>query len=280
MKYTKHLLLGGIFATFLGIFLYKQNNDIEVSTHEFYHEKIPKGFDNYKILQISDLHSKNFGRHNKKLLDIIDALSPNIIVVTGDIYYSYKDKIKHSLALLKKLAKKYPVYFVTGNHEQRDKNWKMHKLNLKTYGVNIIDEKTVRLKFNSAQIQLAGLKDPSFYHYQHRYKIFPKKIKTLYVKLDKNLFNVLLSHRPDKMEHYAQSGFDLVLSGHAHGGQIRLFNKGLIAPSEGFFPKFTSGLYKQNQTSMIVSRGLGRTIFFTRLFNKPELILVKLKNCK
>ena len=127
-------------------------------------------------------------------------------------------------------------------------------------------------------IQICGLKDPSFYEKKTRHTVFEQKLRHITNKLDKTKLGILLSHRPEKMDIYAKYNMDLVFSGHAHGGQVRIFNQGLLSPSQGFFPKYTSGRYDKGSTTMILSRGLGRTIFTTRLFNKPDIVVLSLKS--
>lgn len=323
MKRYKKIIAGVAALVLSGYFLYKQNNDLEISTYEFCDNKIPEAFDGFKILQISDLHSKSFGKDNRDLISAVNSQDPDIIVVTGDIYYSYKDRIEESIRVLRKLARDYPVYFVSGNHEQRDHNFKIHMSWLKTYGIKIIDndfeeietctdnqdvqfEKSENVKeFENAKkdknaqnysdtemikdsekrdnkktekIAICGLKDPSFYRKPLRYVIFEQKAKSLRKKIPKDMFTILLSHRQHLIDIYADAGYDLIFSGHAHGGQMRFFGIGLIAPNEGFFPYYTGGVYKQKKATLVVSRGLGRTVFFTRLFNKPEIVVVSLRN--
>ena len=95
--------------------------------------------------------------------------------------------------------------------------------------------------------------------------------------MDEKKFAILLSHRPDKIDIYAKANVDLVFTGHAHGGQIRLFGNGILSPAEGFFPKYTSGMHVKENTTVVISRGLGRTIFTFRLFNRPEVVVTSLK---
>lgn len=258
--------------------LYRENNKLSKTYINYGSKKIPKSFDNFKIVQISDLHDKLFGKNQKSIIRKINQENPDIIVITGDIYYSYKQKIKNSLLFLKEISKLYPVYFVSGNHEQRDKNWDIHSKIIKSYGVKIIDNKIEKITKLGDYIQICGLKDPSFYKKKTRYIVFEQKLKSIINKIDKNKLAILLSHRPEKMDIYVKYDVDLVFSGHAHGGQIRIFNQGLLSPSEGFFPKYTGGRYDEDKTTMILSRGLGRTIFTTRLFNKPDIVVATLKS--
>ena len=126
-------------------------------------------------------------------------------------------------------------------------------------------------------IYIYGLKDPAFYHKSLRYSIFEEELDKMKKSMDYEKFGILLSHRPDKIDIYSRNKVDLVFSGHAHGGQIRLFGNGILSPAEGFFPKYTSGMHVKENTTVIISRGLGRTIFTFRLFNRPEVVITSLK---
>lgn len=278
MKKHKNLILGLsalVFSVF-GRFLYLENNALTKTKLKYVSKKIPKSFEKFKILQISDLHNKLFGKNQEKLIRNIIEENPDIIVVTGDIYFSYNKKITNSMLFLRQISQIYPVYFVTGNHEQRDKKWDKHRKVIESFGVKILDNKIERIYKDKDFIQLYGLKDPSFYFKTIRYKVFEEKLKKLQSKLDDSKLGILLSHRPERFNIYEQNGVDLVFCGHAHGGQIRLGNIGIISPGEGFFPKYTAGKYEKGKTTMILSRGLGRTIFPTRLFNRPDIVIVSL----
>lgn len=269
------LSLAVIIAIF--IIIYFENNSLKKSNYVYKSRKIPKSFDGFKIIQISDLHDKTFGRDNKRLIRIIDDEKPNIIIVTGDIYYYYNGKIENSLNFLENISKKHKVYFVTGNHEYKDKNWDNHKKVIEDYGVKIIDNMVDNIRNNDEEIYIYGLKDPAFYHKSVRYTIFEDELKKMKESMDDKKFGILLSHRPDKINIYSRNKVDLVFTGHAHGGQIRFLDRGILSPAEGFFPKYTSGMHVKDSTTMIISRGLGRTIFTFRLFNRPEVVITRLK---
>ena len=265
-----------IIITFM-ILLYIENNSLEKSNYFYDLKKIPLSFEGFKILQISDLHNKTFGKDNKKLIKLIDDENPDVVVVTGDIYYSYTEKIENSLKFLEDISKKYTVYFVSGNHEYRDKDWEIHKKIIENFGVRILDNKVDIIRKNDEEIYIYGLKDPAFYHKSVRMDIFEDELKSLKNTMDELKFGILLSHRPDKIDIYARNNVDLAFTGHAHGGQIRILGKGILSPAEGFFPKYTAGIHKKGNTTVIISRGLGRTIFTSRLFNKPEVVITRLK---
>ncbi|EFM38664.1 Ser/Thr phosphatase family protein [[Eubacterium] yurii subsp. margaretiae ATCC 43715] len=259
------------------VIIYFENNSLEKTNYIYKSKKIPKVFDGFKIIQISDLHDKTFGRDNSRLIRLIDDEKPDIIVVTGDIYYYYNEKIENSLKFLENISKKHRIYFVTGNHEYKDKDWENHKRIIENYGVKIIDNMVDNIRNHDEEIYIYGLKDPAFYHKSVRYTIFEEELKKMKESMDEKKFGILLSHRPDKIDIYSRNKVDLVFTGHAHGGQIRFFDNGILSPAEGFFPKYTSGMHVKENTTVVISRGLGRTIFTFRLFNRPEVVITSLK---
>ena len=211
-------------------------------------------------------------------LEQIKEEQPDIIVITGDIYYSYRKKIENSLKFLEEISKMYKVYMVTGNHEYRDNNWKEHSRKIKSYGVKIIDNKVDKIYIEDEFIQIYGLKDPSFYEHKVRYAIFEEKLKRLKDDIDEKNLAILLSHRPERFSMYARNNVDLVFTGHAHGGQWQIpFVGGIFSPSQGFFPKYIHGVYEKENTKLVVSQGLGNSSFPIRINNQIELVLVTLK---
>ena len=249
-------------------FCYWQNNSLVVTNIEYANKKIPQAFNNFKILQISDLHNKEFGDNQSYLVQHTKEISPDIIVITGDLIDGSRTNIDIAIEYVKQAKDIAPTYFVAGNHEEYSKVYNELKKRLEELGVIILDDKRQVIKKHGEKITLLGLKDGTS---------FANEIKSLKNKDDK--FTILLSHRPEYFNDYSKDNIDLVFSGHAHGGQFRIpFIGGLYAPGQGLFPKYTSGIYEKNNTSMVVSRGLGNSGFPLRLFNRPELVVVTLKN--
>ena len=277
MTFLMKLILLLMLLIAIILIIYCENNFLEKTRYIYKSKKIPKSFDGFKIIQISDLHDKTFGRDNKNLIRIIDDENPDIIVVTGDIYYYYNGKIENSLNFLQNISKTHKVYLVTGNHEYKDKNWETHRKIIEGFGIKIIDNMVDIIRNDYEDIYIYGLKDPAFYHKSLRYSIFEEELDKMKKSMNDEKFGILLSHRPDKIDIYSRNKVDLVFSGHAHGGQIRLFGNGILSPAEGFFPKYTSGMHVKENTTVVISRGLGRTIFTFRLFNRPEVVITSLK---
>ncbi len=269
-----------IAIVFLSSFVLWQNNDIEITEHIYVSSKLPEGFDGYKIVQISDLHNKNYyGRLSKK----IERIKPDIVVITGDLIDRRNAKIDTALQLVEQISNIAPVYYVSGNHEQLSGKYDILKGKLGKPNVKIIDNSYVVLERNESRIGLMGLADPTIQQKESTYLLadssyyVENNLNRLFENADTN-FNILLSHRPEYFHIYAKVGIDLVFSGHAHGGQIRIpFIGGLVAPNQGFFPKYTDGIHRAGSTSMVVSRGLGNSVLPPRIFNRPELVTVILR---
>ena len=261
------------------LFFYWQNNDIVITKSVYSALGVPKAFDGFKILQVSDLHNKEFGKNQSELMKFTKQLQPDIIVVTGDLIDSHRTNIAVSMEYISQAVKLAPVYFVTGNHEKRSEQYPELEKQLRKAGVNLLDDRAVLLEKNQEAIALVGMGDPYFLPREYGGDaIIDDNLNTISGEVSAG-FKILLSHRPELIDAYAKHGFDLVFSGHAHGGQFRLPGiGGVIAPDQGLFPKYTSGVIKKEQTSMYVSRGLGNSVIPVRIFNRPELVLVTLRH--
>lgn len=236
-------------------------------------ERIPDGFSGYRIAQISDLHNTEFGKDNEKLLGLIEDAEPDIIVVTGDVIDARRTDVDVAVTFLEGAVNIAPCYYVTGNHEERMPvdtavlTEKMEKI-----GVTVLDNEAVKLSCGSDEITLIGLPD---------YSYDDSALTDNLSRLVSDGYDVTLSHRPDHIYDYSCCKADLVLCGHVHGGQARLpFIGGLFGPGQGFFPEYSEGLYTVDDTSMIVSRGLGNSIFPFRINNRPEVVLVILERAE
>lgn len=259
------ILLSTIICLF--IFFTWQNNSITINNISFKSDDIPKRFNGYKILQISDLHNKEFGTKQSKILSKIEKINPDIIVVTGDLIDSNHTNIDVAMDLINGAIDIAPIFYVSGNHEAWSDSYNNLKNQLKNSGVVVLDNKKTQVFNNNDSIDIIGLSDSS---------CNDSDLLSSLTENSKN-FKILLAHRPELFHIYSNSNVDLVFSGHAHGGQVRLpFIGGLVAPDQGFFPKLTEGVHKDNNTSMVISRGLGNSIIPIRIFNRPELIVVTL----
>lgn len=261
------------------LWLYWGNYAIEITKFNVESQKIPDAFNGFTIVQISDLHNAKFGENQNKLLSKINIAKPDLIAVTGDLIDSNRTGLEMAMEFINQAVEIAPVYYVTGNHEASTEEYTELEEKLKLAGVIILNDQTITLESGSSEIQLIGLADPHFSVkenslYDGNTEI-DAKLKRL---LEKNKgYKILLSHRPELMDIYVQNSVDLVLAGHAHGGQFRIpFIGGLIAPNQGLFPQYSEGIYEKEQTRMIVSRGLGNSIIPIRINNRPELVVITL----
>ena len=254
------------------------NTALELNTYTIESEKLPKSFDGYKIAHVSDLHNNEMGKNNENLLAMLKDSAPDIIAITGDIVDSRNTDIEIALQFANEAEKIAPCYYITGNHEARVSEYESLKKGLIEIGVTVLEDKSISLEKSGEDITLMGVDDPSFitdYLFGDDEEVMQDKLSEL---KSENSYTILLSHRPELFKIYVENDIDLVLSGHAHGGQFRLpFVEGLYAPNQGLFPEYYSGLYTEENTNMIVSRGIGNSLFPFRFNNRPEVILVKLK---
>lgn len=269
------LLLSSVLFVVLG------NTSVHVSNFTVKSEDLPAAFDGFRIVQVSDFHNEEFGKDNKSLLDKIRNANPDIIAFTGDTLDSYEVNYEIALDFVSEAQKIAPCYFVMGNHEGRLSGYDGFKKQIESLGVVVLDGTSCTIERVGEKITLYGLHDPeSLKGERYGYGEMGILEKLLY-ELDykDDGYGILLSHRPECFEYYVDYKFDLVLSGHAHGGQIRLPIIGAIyAPGQGFFPKYTSGMHTEDETTMIVSRGLGNSSIPFRFNNTPELVVITLKN--
>jgi uncharacterized protein len=264
-------------------FFYFENNSIETTEYNYSSKKIPKSFNGYKIVQLSDLHSKSFGDNQNVLINKVEKAKPDLIVFTGDLVDSKRYNERNSLLLMEKLVKIAPVYYVTGNHEWWSGRFNSLEVKIKNTGVHVMRNTVAELKNGNSRIHLLGIDDPAKIKDSYtEQSITEEALRNISKKAeDDGNINILLSHRPELISLYSKFKIDLVFSGHAHGGQFRIpFVGGLIAPDQGLFPKYTSGKYMKENTTMIVNRGLGNSIIPIRVFNRPEIVVVTLKKTK
>lgn len=235
-------------------------------------KNVPEEFDGYKIVHISDLHNTEFGINQKNLIKKINSESPDLIVITGDFIDSRNTDIDKAVELITGLKNQIPIYYVTGNHESRVAEYKKLESELIKNGVNILRNKNDKIEINGSYINIIGIDDPSFGEGEN-------DLTGMISELKSESYDILLSHRPELFDIYCQSGVNLSLCGHAHGGQVIIpFIGGLVAPNQGIFPEYTEGIYEKGNSKMIVSRGLGNSIIPMRINNPPELVVITLEN--
>lgn len=274
-------LAAAAFLALIGVFLYYQNNKIDITDYDINADSIK---DEIKIIHLSDLHSKPF----HKVMDIVQAKKPDLILITGD-YINDRCKNKEKMiAFGKALVNIAPVYYITGNHERRLEQFEGLMEELKAIGFHVLLNEFACTTVKNSTINILGLDEnqADFDDYKARKNgTFKYKDMSPYFRQLKNAngFKIVLSHFPENFEmvkenNYAQYDFDLQFSGHAHGGQFILpFIGPVFSPGQGIHPKYARGSFG-TRPKLIVSRGLGNAEFPFRLFNHPEIIIVQLKN--
>ncbi len=267
----RNLFLAFIFLGLTVFFFWYQNNRLSISVYQV-GEAEHQGAPSFTIVQLSDLHNKSFGQENQGLLQKIDEINPDMVVLTGDLIDSHRSGQNNALLLVRALAAKRPVYYVSGNHERWSGFYPALEAELRQAGVQILnDTSTIINNSKGQQLALLGLADPDFSNTEQ----WQKKLNDLAAQA-KSYFSVLLSHRPERFADYVASGVNLTLTGHAHGGQWRLpYVGGLAAPNQGLFPEYDAGMYQEANSQVIVSRGLGNSIVPLRLFNLPEIVVLQ-----
>ncbi len=270
-KKQKRWLLRVILLIVVLVFCLVQNNYLTVTYYTYENALIPECFEGYRIVQISDLHNAVFGAENKHLIGKVAEQKPDMIVLTGDLVDSGHTNPDVAIAFAKRCVAMAPTYYVTGNHE----NWleasekEFLLAELANVGVCCLNDEFVQITKEEGAFTLIGLKDES---------LRGGTLHKVMEGTDVGQLRILLAHEPQYLEHYAENGVDFVFSGHAHGGQIRLpFVGGVVAPDQGFFPRYTEGMHVMGDTTMIISRGLGNSIIPLRMFNLPEIVCVELK---
>lgn len=273
----KHILIATI-TIIIVLALLAFDVRLKIVQYTITSEKIKKPM---RIALVTDLHSCKYGASQKTLIDAVDREKPDMILLGGDIF---DDEIPddNTKIFLSAIAKKYPCYYVTGNHEY----WSM-RVNemldwLRAHGIEDIGGKTIQTNINGNEICLSGLNDPDEARYTGEGDGMKAELGRAMNERDDTAFTMLLTHRPSFVDLYKDAGFDLVLAGHAHGGQWRIPGvlNGVFTPDEGFFPKYAGGFYHfDNGGEMIVSRGLAReSTRVPRIFNRPELVIINLSH--
>ncbi len=266
-----------LFLIFIPFYLYYENNFLQVSYYKVFDENVPKDFDGYKIIQISDFHNTASKRLREDLIESIQKEKPDMIAITGDLIDANKTNIQLSVDFVKKITDITGVYFVTGNHEASIKNYDVLKGNLEELGVKVLENTYDTVSKGASYINIAGINDPSFANEPSVSNEIIVKTEINNTKYNEDFYTVLLSHRPELYDVYVERKVNLVLTGHAHGGQIRIpIIGGVVAPNQGFFPRFTDGILKEGDTAMVISRGIGNSILPFRINNRPEMVIVEL----
>lgn len=252
-------------------------NKLEVTYYDVHSDKVDSPI---KIALVTDLHSCDYGKNAKELVSAIDDANPDLILLGGDIVDDGLSR-DHAIDFFEAIEGRYPTFYVSGNHEYWSHDIDNIKSLIESYGIIILEGESVELEINSQTILLSGIDDPNIADYKEGHDLFRNQL-TAVKNNPNNLYHIFLTHRPywttlSMEDYYDDPVFDLVLTGHAHGGQWQLppFNKGIFSPEQGLLPEYTGGLYEFSHVEMILSRGLAResTKVF-RFYNRPELPII------
>ena len=234
---------------------------------------LPAEFDGLRIVQLSDLHNREFGKNNQRLYAAVKQAAPDLIFLTGDLVDEYAEApIPYAKAVGKALSAIAPTYYVTGNHEWWSGEAERICDHMEALGVHVLRGDAMTMELNGEKITFCGIDDPDSGESGQQLSQLEKCDKG-------DTFTILLAHRPEEITSYLDGAYDLILSGHAHGGQWRIpgILNGLYAPNQGLFPSYAGGQYFFDGTVFLVSRGLAReSTRIPRIFNRPEVVVADL----
>ncbi len=268
-KRRRNIIILFIVLALFAALLADSNLSMTVSEYEFSSAALPRSFEGFTVVQISDLHGKSFGKDNSRLLEAVEAARPDIIAVTGDLVDRFFENTANIEPLLEALTDIAPVYYVSGNHE-----WGSGLIDelaeiFDRCGVTYLSNGSATLERGGESIVLAGVEDPN------AWADMPTPPEVLAEAPEG--FRMLLGHRNYWYERYPGLDADIVLCGHAHGGIVRLpIVGGVLGTGFEFFPDYTEGLHTEGSYALLISRGLGNSAGIPRLLNKPELVVLKL----
>lgn len=280
-KLIKIIIISVVALLLINGWLIWENKSLTVTEYTVKSDRLPEGFSGFRIAQVSDLHNTEFGADNKRLISRLEEIAPDIIVITGDLIDSRRIDIDVAVSFAEQASKIAPVYYVNGNHEKviSDEEYSVFTSRLANAGITVLENEKVYLEKNGERIAILGVQDPVFGEYTEETD-FGKTVVDENVRRlnDINEYSILLSHRPELFDIYVKNKIDVALTGHSHGGQIRLpFVGGVFVPNQGLFPTYDSGMFSEDGTTMILSRGLGNSrAMIPRINNRPEIVVVEL----
>lgn len=287
MKNKKIIII--ISLILIVVFLYTYSIiKVDITRYTVKSDKISNQFDDYTIVQLSDFHSKGYKDTTGIIIKEIENINPDIIVMTGDMVSFDMENIDEFQKLIKFLASNYPIYYINGNHEElvdmlKPKEYSTFLKDIKDLGVTVLKNNCIELIKGEESINLYEINIPLDEEsglYVTSEQLDDNYINDTLSNVDENKFNILLAHNPLFIDNYSEWGADLVLSGHMHGGIIRIpiIGVGIASPEKDYFPKYDAGEFKIGDTTMIVNRGIGTSSSGLRIFNKPEISVITLES--
>lgn len=268
-----------LIAAMIVLIKYTDNTSLQLTTYQISDQKIPTEFHGYRIAQISDLHNAKFGENSAELVALLAENAPDIIVFTGDQIDARKLDMDLVLDFARQAVQIAPCYLVTGNHESSITQIRRFKTSLEAAGVIVLEDEVTELSRSGAVIDLIGLEEPNMTPNYYIYNCNEKDAldhTLMEMDRDRDRYSILIAHHPEYFYVYERNDIDLALCGHVHGGQIRLNGRGLIGPNKKLFPEYDAGIYTIKDATMVLSRGLGNSLFPWRINNPPEVVMVEL----
>lgn len=263
-------------AAFFAFNLYLSNRVLQLSRYTVPSARLPAAFDGFKVVQLSDWHDAMFGTDNREIVDMVRGEEPDIIVLTGD-FVEKQTEFSDMEILCRALVEIAPTYFVAGNHEWGGRVMRLLSPRLREWGVTYLSNDYEFITRNGQSICLLGIEDLNGPRDQLK---LPEVVAQ--ARRDGDPYILMLCHRYDRWQEFVRERVDLALTGHAHGGMVRLpFTDGLYGPGREFLPQHTSGVTREGETAMVTSRGIGTAKHVpARLFNRPEIVSITLKTAK
>jgi len=281
------IIILAVIAIGIGCESIRENRVFQVTR---YHIRSPKITNGIRIAFLSDLHNRSYGVHNDKLLKAIEVQNPDLILIGGDMLVgrSSVERFDEVVELVMALAGRYPIFYANGNHEQRMKEdleaygdmYERYMKKLKGLGIHFLANQTETILIKGQALQITALE--IFYKcYTKGFNtkpFSPADMEQCIGKKKSRRYHILLAHNPMYMETYKGWGADMILSGHLHGGAVRIpCLGGIISPQMRLFPKYSGGHIEEEDMDIITSRGLGSHSIPLRIFNVPELVVIQLK---
>lgn len=258
-----------------------------VTDYEYFSDKVPASFDNYKITVLSDLHCKRIGRNNRRLINKVNEIDPDLIICAGDMVTDNARRMNVTYDLLQNLSERYKIIYAYGNHELKLRtNPKTHDIFIsyinavKKLGINVLNNSSFQLSKDNETVQIYGLNISRKLYTKVWKKAHMREdyLDRLIGKTDEDMLNILIAHNPEFFDNYTDWGADIIFSGHVHGGMVVLpYIGGVIAPSYRLFPHYDFGKYEKDKSTMYLSRGLGSHTIPLRIFNPPEIMNITLR---
>ena len=274
MRRRKTAVLLVLTALLAAGFLLWGNCSLQTTETALVSPALPPAFDGLRIVELADLHGRVFGRGSRRLLAAVRRAEPDLICIDGDLFDEHTD-LAMLPPLLRGLCAIAPVYYVTGNHEWRVPGLRGILAQMRTCGVTVLQDDWRVLRRGEDALIVAGTDDPCG---PAEHKTPAELIADIRAEAGEAAFLLLLTHRNDQLPQWSALGVQAVLAGHCHGGVVRLpFVGGLFGTDRRLFPAWDAGLYRQGETALYVSRGLGYTNVHFRLFNRPEVAVIVLR---